>query len=276
MARAPRSVARTCSSVSDTPPRFLENEPSASPGTKAEMPAASKAPLASEASRLVGNVACVNEIVFFFVGHRTHVDVSLSGLTISAHLRPLTRHAADRCRVGPPHNLDLEREVVIVVSHRRSHDLESVRPSIHPRNTRLHALTRHEFVGQEVMLKALHEHRRHVADIASPAPHIVVVQHADESCRRPLHASIICRPPMTRLRTMISFRAIARSLRTQISNGSPSPRRAAGASCARVRHNRFVGQIRRESGAEQKSAEVDRREDTRILYQPHTSSDQTA
>ena len=25
-----------------------------------------------------------------------------------------------------------EREVVIVVSHRRSHDLESVRPSIHP------------------------------------------------------------------------------------------------------------------------------------------------
>ena len=28
---------------------------------------------------------------------------------------------------------------------------------------------------------------------------------------------------MTRLRTMISFRAIARSLRTQISNGSPSP-----------------------------------------------------
>jgi hypothetical protein len=30
------------------------------------------------------------------------------------------------------------------------------------------------------MLKALHEHRRYVADIASPAPHIVVVQHADE------------------------------------------------------------------------------------------------
>src|SRR4030095_3003354 len=73
----------------------------------------------------------------------------------------------------------LEREVVIVVSHRRSHDLEGVRPSIHPRNTRLHALTRHEFVGQEVMLKALHEHRRYVADIAGPATHIVVLQHAD-------------------------------------------------------------------------------------------------
>src|SRR4029453_15829217 len=77
----------------------------------------------------------------------------------------------------------LEREVVIVVSHRRSHDLDSVHPSIHPRNTRLPALTRQEFLGKEVMLKALHEHRRYVADIASPAPYIVVVQHA---CRRPL------------------------------------------------------------------------------------------
>src|SRR5207344_3371959 len=37
--------------------------------------------------------------------------------------------------------------------------------------------------------------------------------------------------------------------------------------CARAHHSRFAGQTRRASGAVPKSAGVDRREDTRILYE---------
>ncbi len=44
--------------------------------------------------------------------------------------------------------------------------------------------------------------------------------------------SIICSPPMTRADMRISDFAIGRSLRTQMSSGSPSPRSAPGASAA--------------------------------------------
>ena len=99
---------------------------------------------------------------------------------LGASRRALTPLAAVGAPPRWPHQpqLHLDHEVVIVVSHGRPHDLEGANSSIHSGNTGLWALPGHKLVGQEIVLKSLHQHGWYVADVSALAPRVVVFQHA--------------------------------------------------------------------------------------------------
>src|SRR5262245_27040683 len=68
------------------------------------------------------------------------------------------------------HFLCLLPKVVVVVSYGCANYLERVNPSIHFSNTRFLLFSRDELVCLEVMLKSLHEHGRHITDVACITP----------------------------------------------------------------------------------------------------------
>ncbi len=164
-------------------------------------------------------------------------------------------------------------ELVVVVRHGGLNDLFRMSTIVNVIDgDLLTRVSRHHFVGREIVAQSLNQSLGQFIKVFDMRPDVVLGQNTDDLVIASPPSSI-GRPPMTRTFTMTSDLVIGLSLRTQISSGSPSPRRALGINSATRGPQNVRGMNHTEPEAATMFAAAGRLEDTGHLvdFVLHTS-----